>query len=155
MPAERRVLAALGPKMLDLAAKRACGVHPYPVTPEHTWRAREALGEEPLVPPEQTVILCAGADAAREIGTDWLRRYLALPNYANNLLRLGFSPEDLALVSDRLFDAVIAWGDEAAIRRRLDEHRAAGADHIRIQVLTADPNAFPRQQWRRLAAALG
>ncbi|MGW0811352.1 LLM class F420-dependent oxidoreductase [Nonomuraea sp. NPDC002799] len=154
VPVERRVLAALGPKMLDLAAKRARGVHPYLVTPEHTRLAREAVGEGPLVLPEQTVILCSDVDEARTIGTEWLRGYLALPNYANNLLRLGFSPEDLAEVSDRLFDAVIAWGDEAAIQRRVDEHRAAGADHVCVQVLTADPRAFPRAQWRRLGAAL-
>lgn len=155
VPAERRVLAALGPKMLSLAAERARGVHPYLVTTEHTRRTREILGEGPLLLPEQTVILCSGADEAREIGTGWLRRYLDLPNYANNLLRLGFSAEDLASVSDRLFDAVIAWGDEEAIKRRVDEHRAAGADHVCVQVITADPNAFPREQWRRLAAALG
>ncbi|MFC5827758.1 LLM class F420-dependent oxidoreductase [Nonomuraea insulae] len=155
VPAERRVLAALGPKMLSLAAERARGVHPYLVTTEHTRRTREILGEGPLLLPEQTVILCSGAEEARELGTDWLRRYLDLPNYANNLLRLGFSAEDLASVSDRLFDAVIAWGDEEAIKRRVDEHRAAGADHVCVQVITADPNAFPREQWRRLAAALG
>ncbi|WP_322761084.1 LLM class F420-dependent oxidoreductase [Frankia sp. Cr2] len=154
VPAEGRVLAALGPKMGDVAAKRARGVHPYLVTPEHTRRAREALGDGALVLPEQSVILCSGAEEARAIGTDWLRRYLALPNYANNCLRLGFSPDDLASVSDRLFDALIAWGDEEAIRRRVDEHRAAGADHVAVQVLAADQNAFPREQWRRLAAAL-
>ncbi|WP_322756128.1 LLM class F420-dependent oxidoreductase [Frankia sp. Cas3] len=154
VPAEGRVLAALGPKMLEVAAKRARGVHPYLVTPEHTRRAREALGNGALILPEQSVILCSGAEEARAIGTDWLRRYLALPNYANNWLRLGFSPEDLASVSDRLFDALIAWGDEEAIRRRVDEHRAAGADHVAVQVLAADQNAFPREQWRRLAAAL-
>jgi hypothetical protein len=79
---------------------------------------------------------------------------LALPNYANNLLRSGFSEDDLAHVSDRLFDAIIAWGDEGAIMRRAGEHRSAGADHVCIQVLTADPRAFPREQWRRIAAAV-
>ncbi|MGF7237110.1 MAG: LLM class F420-dependent oxidoreductase [Frankia sp.] len=154
VPAGGRVLAALGPKMIELAARRSRGVHPYLVTPDHTRSAREALGDGALVLPEQTVILCSGADEARAIGTDWLRHYLALPNYANSLLRLGFSADDLATVSDRLFDALIAWGDEEAIRRRVQEHRAAGADHVCVQVLTADQNAFPREQWRRLAAAL-
>jgi len=154
VPAESRVLAALGPKMLALAAERARGVHPYLVTPDHTRRAREALGAGPLVLPEQTVILCGSRDEARAIGTGWLRNYLGLPNYANNLLRLGFSQEDVDSVSDRLFDALIAWGDEEAVKRRVDEHRAAGADHVCVQVLTEDQNAFPREEWRRLAAAL-
>jgi probable F420-dependent oxidoreductase len=154
VPPRSRVLAALGPKMLETAAKRARGVHPYLVPPEHTRRAREAVGDGPLVLPEQSVILCSTRDEARAIGTGWLRGYLGLPNYAGNLLRLGFSPEDVESVSDRLFDAVIAWGDEEAIGRRVDEHRAAGADHVCVQVLTADSRVFPREEWRRLAAAL-
>jgi probable F420-dependent oxidoreductase len=154
VPAAARVLAALGPKMLALSADRARGAHPYLVTPEHTASARSTLGEGPLLLPEQTVILCDGADEARSIGTDWLRAYLALPNYANNLLRSGFSEDDLAQVSDRLFDAIIAWGDEDAVVRRIAEHRVAGADHVCVQVLTADPTEFPREQWRRIAAAV-
>lgn len=154
VPRERRVLAALGPKMLALSATRAGGAHPYLVTPDHTASARATLGEGPLLLPEQTVILTESADEARQIGTDWLRAYLALPNYANNLLRSGFSEDDLARVSDRLFDAIVAWGDEEAIMRRVTEHRSAGADHVCVQVLLADPRAFPRQEWRRLAAAV-
>jgi probable F420-dependent oxidoreductase len=153
VPVERRVLAALGPKMLELAASRARGAHPYLVTPEHTATARAVLGEGPLLLPEQTVILSDSAEEARNIGTDWLRAYLALPNYANNLLRSGFSADDLAQVSDRLFDAIIAWGDEEAIMRRVAEHHAAGADHVCVQVLLAEQTAFPREQWRRIAAA--
>ena len=152
---ERRVLAALGPKMIGLARERARGIHPYLVTPEHTRRARELLGDGPLLLPEQTVILCSDADEARAIGTEWLRHYLGLPNYANNLRRLGFTEEDVTEVSDRLFDALIAWGDEEAVLRRVNEHRAAGADHVCLQVLTADQKAFPREEWRRIAAALG
>lgn len=159
VPAEGRVLAALGPKMLELAAQRTRGVHPYLVTPEHTHRAREAVGGKALVLPEQTVILCANRDEARAIATDWLKLYLSLPNYANSLVRLGFTDEDVATVSDRLFDAVIAWGDEEAVMRRVAEHRAAGADHVAVQVLTPDPlnpgSEFPRAQWRRIGAALG
>jgi probable F420-dependent oxidoreductase len=155
VPTERRVLAALGPKMLELSATRARGAHPYLVTPDHTAFARSTLGAGPLLLPEQSAILTDSADEARRIGTDWLRTYLALPNYGNNLLRSGFSPDDLAQVSDRLFDAIIAWGDEGAIMGRVAEHRSAGADHVCIQVLTADPTAFPREQWRRIAAASG
>lgn len=154
VPADHRVLAALGPKMLALAATRAGGAHPYLVTPDHTRGAREVLGEGPLLLPEQTVILCDDAAEARAIGTDWLRAYLALPNYANNLLRSGFSSDDLTSVSDRFFDAIIAWGDEDAVMRRVNEHYAAGADHVCIQVLTPDQTAFPREQWRRIAAAM-
>jgi probable F420-dependent oxidoreductase len=155
VPADGRVLAALGPKMLALSASRARGAHPYLVTPEHTAAARATLGEGPLLLPEQSVILSDSADEAHSIGTDWLRAYLALPNYANNLLRSGFSEDDLTQVSDRLFDAIFAWGDEEAILRRVAEHRAAGADHVCLQVLMADPTAFPREQWRRIAAAVG
>ncbi|OHV33325.1 MULTISPECIES: TIGR03620 family F420-dependent LLM class oxidoreductase [Pseudofrankia] len=154
VPVDQRVLAALGPKMVALAGSRARGAHPYLVTPEHTSRVREALGSQALVLPEQTVILCADADEAHAIGGAWLRGYLSLPNYANSLLRLGFSADEVTSVSDRVFDAMIAWGDEEAIMRRVDEHRAAGADHVTLQVLTADQKAFPRAQWRRIATAL-
>ncbi len=154
VPVGNRVLAALGPKMLELSATRARGAHPYLVTPEHTRAARDVLGDGPLLLPEQTVILTTDADLARSIGTDWLRNYLALPNYANNLLRSGFTSDDVTSVSDRLFDAIIAWGDEDAIVARITEHRDAGADHVCIQALAADPREFPREAWRRLAAAL-
>ncbi|MCH9666425.1 MAG: LLM class F420-dependent oxidoreductase [Actinomycetia bacterium] len=154
VPPANRVLAALGPKMLELSAARARGAHPYLTTPEHTGRAREILGEGPLLLPEQAVLLADGRDEARAVGTEWLRSYLGLPNYANNLLRSGFTEDDLSSVSDRLFDGIIAWGDEEAVRRRVEEHRSAGADHVCVQVITADPREFPREQWRRLAAAL-
>lgn len=155
VPVANRVLAALGPKMLELAANRSRGAHPYLVTPEHTRYAREQLGDGPLLLPEQTVLLTTDAEEARSLGTDWLRSYLALPNYANNLLRSGFTEEDVATVSDRLFDAIIAWGDEETVLNRVRQHRDAGADHVCVQVLTADPREFPREQWRRLASALG
>ena len=154
VPVDARVLAALGPKMLALAAERARGAHPYLTTPEHTHSARELLGDGPLLLPEQTAILTGDADEARRIGTDWLRRYLSLPNYANSLLRLGFSTEDVGSVSDRLFDALIVWGDEEAVMRRVNEHLSAGADHVCVQVLDADLTAYPREQWRRVASAL-
>ena len=154
VPVDARVLAALGPKMLALAAERARGAHPYLTTPEHTHSARELLGDGPLLLPEQTAILTDDADEARTIGTGWLRRYLSMPNYANSLLRLGFSAEDVGSVSDRLFDALIVWGDEEAVMRRVNEHLSAGADHVCVQVLTADLTAYPREQWRRVASAL-
>ena len=153
VPTDRRVLAALGPKMLELSATRARGAHPYLVTPEHTASARSILGQGPLLLPEQTAIMCDNADEARRIGTGWLRTYLALPNYADNLLRSGFTEDDLTQISDRLIDAIIVWGDEEAVMRRVGEHRSAGADHVCVQVVTADPREFPREQWRRLAAA--
>jgi len=154
VPGENRVLGALGPKMLELSATHARGAHPYLGTPDHTRQAREVLGDGPLLLPEQTVVLTEDRTAARAIGTDWLRAYLELPNYANRVLRSGFTADDLSSVSDRLFDAIIAWGDEETVLRRVNEHRAAGADHVCVQVLTADPQEFPREQWRRLAAVL-
>ena len=154
VPTANRVLAALGPKMLQLSATRAGGAHPYLTVPEHTRQAREVLGPAAMLLPEQTVLLTEDRDQAREIGIPWLRSYLALPNYANNLLRLGFTEDDVSSVSDRLFDGLIAWGDEDAVRRRVQEHLDAGADHVCVQVLTADPREFPREQWRRLAEAL-
>jgi probable F420-dependent oxidoreductase len=154
VPVENRVLAALGPKMLESSATRARGAHPYLVTPDHTRTAREVLGDGPLLLPEQTVFLTDSRDEARAVGVDWLRAYTTLPNYANNLLRSGFTQDDLDSISDRLFDAIIAWGDEDAIARRVDEHKQAGADHVCVQALNAAPLEFPREQWRRLAAAL-
>ncbi|RII20578.1 Luciferase-like monooxygenase [Streptomyces sp. YIM 130001] len=151
VPADRRVLAALGPKMQALAVERTRGVHSYLTTPEQTRLTREALGDGADILAEQTVILCSDADEAHAIGGEWLRGYLSLPNYANNVQRLGYSPEDVAQVSDRVFDEIIAWGDEEAIERRVDEHVAAGADHVCLQVLTADGTSVPRDQWRRLA----
>jgi probable F420-dependent oxidoreductase len=154
VPAENRVLAALGPKMLELSATRARGAHPYLVTPDHTRTAREVLGDGPLLLPEQTVFLTGSRDEVRAVGTDFLRTYTGLPNYANNLLRSGFTQDDLDSISDRLLDAIIAWGDEDAIVKRVDEHKQAGADHVCIQALNPEPLGFPREQWRRLAAAL-
>lgn len=154
VPVGSRVLAALGPKMLELARTRSRGVHPYLVTPEHTQHARQVLGEQALIAPEQTVILCSGREEARSIGASWLAQYLKMPNYANSAQRLGFTADDIAAVSDRLFDALIAWGDEEAIMRRVAAHRAAGANHVCLQVLTSDRNALPRAEWRRLATTL-
>jgi len=155
VPTDHRVLAAIGPKMLSLSAERAGGAHPYLVTPEATHDAREALGTGPLLLPEQTVILSNDADEARTIGRQFLSGYLTFATYANKMRRSGFTADDVDTISDRLVDAVIAWGDEDAIIRRVDEHLAAGADHVAVQVLTNDPTGFPMPQWRRLAATLG
>lgn len=154
LPAEHRVLAALGPKMLQLASARAAGVHPYNVTPDHTAQARQTVGPEALVLPEQAVALTRDATEARQLGRAHLAIYLSLPNYTNNLRRLGFVDADFADGgSDRLVDAMVAWGDEGAIRKRVDEHREAGADHVCIQVL-GDEQPFPFTAWRRLAPVL-
>src|SRR3954452_929961 len=156
VPKEERVLAALGPRMLELARDRSAGAHPYLVPVEHTRRAREILGGGPLLAPEQGVVLDRDPDRARTIARGHLERYLALPNYSNNLRRLGFGDDDFTDGgSNRLVDAVVAWGDEADIRARTDEHRAAGADHVCIQVLGARGGGLPRAEWRSLAAALG
>jgi probable F420-dependent oxidoreductase len=158
VPKDRRVLAALGPKMLRLAAERTAGVHPYLVTPVHTKQARDILGPEPLLAPEQKVVLETDPSKAREIARATSHLYMSLPNYANNLLRIGFTSDDLADGgSDRLIDATIAWGDADAVLDRIAEHHAAGANHVAIQVLTAGDyghGSLPRQQWRELASAL-
>ena len=150
-----RVLAALGPKMLQLAAARADGAHPYFVTPEHTARAREILGAHRLLAVEQAVVLETGSVQAREIARSYMSMYLTLTNYVNNLRALGFGDEDLKDGgSNRLVDAIVAWGDMNAIIDRVRAHHSAGADHVCIQVLTADPRALPLRQWRELASAL-
>jgi probable F420-dependent oxidoreductase len=150
-----RVLAALGPKMLELAAHRADGAHPYNVTPEHTAQAREILGKGPWLCPEQAVILETDRTKAHTIARAFLSIYLTLPNYSNNLLRLGFHEDDFQNGgSDRLIDALVAWGGLRTITDRVRAHHAAGADHVCVQVLTADPQALPSQEWREIASAL-
>ena len=148
------MLAALGPKMLQLARDRSAGAHPYNVTPEHTAIAREAVGPDALVATEQAVALTTDPVVARAAGRQHASIYLNLPNYTNNLRRLGFADEDFADGgSDRLIDALVAWGDEAAIAARVQEHRDAGADHVCVQVVNLD-DAAPQAQWRALAPAL-
>ena len=150
-----RVLAALGPKMLELSAQRADGAHPYNTNPEHTAEARRIMGAGPLLCPEQAVVFETDATKAREIARQFLSIYLRLPNYTNNFLRLGFEEGDFKDGgSDRLIDSIIAWGDLNAIRERIKAHQAAGADHVCIQVLPADPAALPMREWKELAAAL-
>lgn len=155
VPADQRVLAALGPKMLELSRSRAGGAHTYLVTPEHTSIAREAIGSERLLAPEQAVVLETDPDRARSLARAHLSGYIGLPNYSNNWLRLGFEEADLLDGgSDRLVDALVAWGDEDAIRSRVQQHRDAGADHVCVQILEDDMLAFQLDQCRRLAPAL-
>lgn len=150
-PADR-CLAALGPKMLELARTRSAGAHPYLVTPEHTAIARAALGADALLAPEQAVALTTDAATARALARAHLAMYLSLPNYANNWKRLGFTDDDIADGgSDRLVDALVAWGSDDAIAARIQAHRDAGAQHVCVQVLHADPSGPPLGEWRRLA----
>jgi probable F420-dependent oxidoreductase len=128
------VIAALGPKMLELARERTAGAHPYFVPPEHTARARAILGPDRLLAPEQVVVLEANPARAREIGRRHMALYLKLPNYVNNLRTLGYTDEDVRDGgSDRLVDAIVAWGDEGKIAERVREHLASGADHVAVQ----------------------
>lgn len=150
-----RVIGALAPKMLKLAAERTAGAHPYFVPPEHTARARQIMGKGPLLAPEQAVVLETDATKARDIARAHMVMYLRLPNYANNLKRLGFTEDDIANGgSNRLVDAIVAWGNIDAILQRVRAHHDAGADHVCVQVLDPDPRAVPLPRWRELAPAL-
>jgi probable F420-dependent oxidoreductase len=150
-----RVLAALGPKMLELAAKRSDGAHSYNVPPEHTAKARELMGAGKLLCVEQAAVLETDASKARQIARKFLDVYLGLPNYTNNFLRLGFTKEDIKDGgSDHLIDAIVAWGDAKAIQSRVRAHQDAGADHVCIQALSADTKVLPLREWRELAGAL-
>ena len=136
VPTSRRVVAALGPKVLKLSAQRSAGAHPYLTTPEHTAQARDVIGNSVFLAPEHKVVLTTDADEAREIGRETVDFYLDLSNYVNNWKRLGFTDEDVAKPgSDKLIDAVVAHGTPDEIASRLGEHLDAGADHVAIQVL--------------------
>lgn len=155
MRAGHRLLAALGPKMLELSRDRAAGAIPYLVTPEHTAQARERLGEGPLLAPEFKVVLDSDPARARATARAYLAMYLQLPNYTKNFLNLGFTEADVTGGgSDRLIDAVFAWGDESTIRARIDAFHAAGADHVALQLVQDDMTSLPREGWRRLASLL-
>lgn len=149
-----RLLAALGPKMLELAATKANGAHPYFSTPEHTAIARQTMGPDPLLAPEQMCVLSTDAGDARRIARMAMKIYLGLPNYWNNLLRLGFTEDDRADGgSDRLVDAIVVWGTAQQIADRVKQHHDAGADHVCVQVLRED-RAIPETEWRELAQVL-
>lgn len=150
-----RVLAALGPKMLELAGSRAAGAHPYFVPVEHTEIARAVLGDDPVLAPEQKAVLETDPDTARTIARAAMAVYLTLPNYVNNLFRLGYTEDDVAGGgSDRLVDAIVVWGDETAIAARVQAHLDAGADHVAVQLLPPLGEAAPLAGWRRLAPVL-
>lgn len=144
VPADRRVVAALGPRVLQLSAQRSAGAHPYLTTPEHTARARELIGPSAFLSPEHKVVLTTDADTARAVGRTALDIYLNLANYLNNWRRLGFTDNDVARPgSDRLVDALVAYGTTDAIAARLGEHLDAGADHVAVQVLTRPEKLVP------------
>jgi probable F420-dependent oxidoreductase len=148
------VLAALGPKMLKLSATAAQGAHPYFATPEHTAYARDIMGTGPMLAPEQMVAIDNDVSRAREMAKGHMTRYLRLPNYTNNLLRLGFTEADVAGPTDRLIDAVVACGPIEVALERIAAQHAAGADHVAVQVLSNN-NEIPLQHWHDLAEALG
>jgi len=157
LPSSALCLAALGPKMLELARERTAGAHPYLVPPEHSAMARKILGPDALLAPEQGVVLESDPARVREVSRKALEQYLRLPNYVNNWRRLGFTDDDTANVSDRLIDALFASGEPGRIAERVNAHLAAGADHVCLQVITGTPRpdvGTARRAWRKLAAAL-
>jgi probable F420-dependent oxidoreductase len=144
VPANRRVVAALGPQVLKLSARRSAGAHPYLTTPEHTAKARELMGPSAFLAPEHKAVLTTDAEHARAVARKMLPVYFNLANYRNNWKRLGFSEEETTFPgSDRLIDALVAYGTPDAIAARLKEHLDAGADHVPVQVLTKDENLVP------------
>jgi probable F420-dependent oxidoreductase len=142
--------------MLELSRERAQGAHPYLVTPEHTATAREILGPDKLLAPEQKVLLETDPVRARELARESLAVYIpGFPNYVNNLRRLGFTDDDLGdPVSDRLVDALVAWGSVDAIATRVRAHHDAGADHVAVHVLPMNDTERVMADWRTLAAVL-
>jgi probable F420-dependent oxidoreductase len=150
-----RVLAALGPRMLELAAERSAGALLYNNPPEATAAARSVVGAGPLLATEQAVVVEDDPAEARRIGREFIAFYLTLPNYVRAWERAGFGPEERADGgSDRMVDAVVAWGGPEAIAKRVRAHLDAGADHVCLQVLESDPNGLPLAGWRALAPAL-
>jgi len=144
VPKNRRVVAALGPQVLKLSARRSAGAHPYLTTPEHTATARELIGPDAFLAPEHKVVMTTDTEKARAVGRKALEIYFNLTNYLNNWKRLGFTDEDVAKPgSDRLVDAFVAYGTTDAIAARLKEHLAAGADHVPVQVLTSPEKLVP------------
>jgi probable F420-dependent oxidoreductase len=144
VPKDRRVVAALGPQVLKLSARRSAGAHPYLTTPEHTRQARELVGPDAFIAPEHKAVLTTDAEQARAVGRKTLEIYLSLANYTNNWKRLGFTDADVAKPgSDELVDAVVAYGTVEAVAARLSEHIAAGADHVPVQVLTGTDKLVP------------
>ena len=151
--APQRVLAALGPKMLKLAAERGAGAHPYFTPVEHTAFARETMGANALLAPELAVVLETDVAKAREIARKYMTTYTRLPNYTNNLKRFGFTEDEITKQEDRLVDAIVAWGSMDTVVAAVKGHLDAGADHVCIQVLTDKPGTLPMREWQELADA--
>jgi probable F420-dependent oxidoreductase len=144
VPKDRRVVAALGPQVLKLSARRSAGAHPYLTTPEHTAQARELIGPDAFIAPEHKAVLTTDAEKARAVGRKALEIYLNLANYTNNWKRLGFTDEDIATPgSDALVDAFVAHGTTEQIAHRLNQHLEAGADHVPVQILTSPDKLVP------------
>jgi probable F420-dependent oxidoreductase len=157
LPSTALCLAALGPKMLELARDHTAGAHPYLVPPEHSAIARKILGPNALLAPEQGVVLQSDPARAREICKQTIEFYRRLPNYVNNWGRLGFTDDDIANASDRLIDALFVTGEPDRVAERVNAHLAAGADHVCLQAITGTPQpevGAARLAWRKLAAAL-
>ncbi len=156
VPSSRRVLAALRSQMLALARDRAAGAHPYLVTPQHTAEARGILGSGPILAVEQAAVFDADPDRARRLVRGHLAYYALRENYVNSWKHLGFTEEDAkGGPTDRLVDALVAWGPDDAIRSRIESHFAAGATHVCVQVIEEDEAAMPVEGWRRLARLVG
>jgi probable F420-dependent oxidoreductase len=157
-PQERpaTVLAALGPKMLTLAGEKADGAHPYFVPVDHTAMARETLGADPILAPEQMVVLDPDRERGLQTARNGMAVYLRAPNYVNNLKRFGFTDDDMENGgSEKLVDAIVAVGDVKTAVDRVEQHFAAGASHVCVQVLGEDLRSVPESGWRELAAGLG
>lgn len=151
-----RLVAALGDRMLRLGAERAGGVHPYKVTVDHTAHARALLGDGPVIATEQAAVLATDPQVARAVARQHLATYLGLDNYRRSFLRQGFDLADLTDGgSDRLVDALVAWGEPQAVAARVEQHRGAGADHVAIQLLPGDPGEDAVESVRAVLAALG
>jgi probable F420-dependent oxidoreductase len=154
LPTDRRILGALGPRMLELSRDRSLGTVPFLVAPEHTALEREIIGADAVLAPTIEVVLDVDPSRARARARHAMSFHLTLPNYIRNLKRVGFTDADVADGgSDALVDRVAAWGDEAAVRERIAAHQAAGADHVALEIVTDDPSCAPFDQWRRLAPA--
>ena len=156
VPADERMIAALGPKALETARDLTAGALPYLVPPAHTADARAILGPGKLLIPEQKVLLSTNETAARAAARNHTAYYLKLPNYTNNLRRYGLTDEDFAGEgSDRWVDTLVVWGDERRVKEGVDAHFTAGADHVAVQILAkTDKPGLPREEWRTIAKAL-